>query len=368
MSSSPSTTPAQGRALLAGLVAGTAAAVVASLVSLPLPSPDDAFFNSASTTLAALAAGLAGGAVWRAVQNRPRPRRTFAGLMLVALVVVSVVVLIVDAVPSVPVDGLARFTVPLAAITLGLVAALTPLLARLTPKPALTAPAAGAAALALGIALAGHGSGTTGRLALPATTPDAGGAATSTDGAVLHPQDVAGAVFTIVPGESTATYTVHEKLARLPLPSEAVGKTGEVSGAIRLDGQPSHVMVDLSKLESDQPRRDNYIRTNPNGPNLNRYPMAEFTVADLGELPADYRPGDTVTRNVTGTMKIHEVERPVTFAVEARLQDNTLYVHGTTDLTWEDFNIPPPNIANFVQVQDTIHVEVLLVGRRGSPQ
>ena len=123
--------------------------------------------------------------------------------------------------------------------------------------------------------------------------------------------------------------------------------------------------MDLRTLTSDSPQRDNFIRTR-GGVQSERYPYAEFTVPTLSDLPAAYRPGETVSRNVPGTMKIREVERPLTFAVEARMQDNVLYILGRTSFTWADFQIPPPNIANIVQVEDTVNVEVLLVARRSA--
>ena len=54
-----------GGDMTAGIVAGSISAVVAALVSLPLRSPDDALLNSATVTLAALAAGVAAGLLWR---------------------------------------------------------------------------------------------------------------------------------------------------------------------------------------------------------------------------------------------------------------------------------------------------------------
>ena len=41
-----------------GLLSGAIAAIVASLLSLPLHSPDDAFFNTASVTIGALLVGV----------------------------------------------------------------------------------------------------------------------------------------------------------------------------------------------------------------------------------------------------------------------------------------------------------------------
>ena len=382
VASPPGSSGTLQRSLLAGLAAGAVAALIASLVSLPLESPDDVFFNTASVTLGALLTGLLAGALWWALRGRGTQTRTFVGAMLAAFVVVAVATLVIDLLPNSPLERLPGFVIPLAGIVLGMLAVLTPVFARPALRPQLVGPVAAVAALALGIGLAGQGDAESGRLSLPDAPPGsttgsspaapsgqgagpAGQAATSNDG-VLRPRDVAGAEFVVTPGESVATYTVREKLAQLPRPNEAVGRTTEVRGTIYLDGRPSKVVVDLSKLQSDQPMRDNYIRTR--GPELNKYPLDEFIVSDLRDLPVEYRPGETVTRNITGTMKIREVERPLTFAVEARLQDNVLYVLGRTDFTWADFQIPPPNIAGRVQVEDNVHVEVLLVGRRGAGQ
>lgn len=349
-----------GRALVAGLLSGSIAAFLASLASLPLHSPDDVFFNTASVTVGALLTGLMAGLVWWAVRQRGLPVAAFAGCLALTFAVVAIATLAVEVSPSAPVEGVAPFFIPLAAIALGVVALLTPVVAQ-SPLPVVwIAPPATLAALAFGVALAGQGDAESGTLALP-ESPSIGRGASS-DG-LLRRQDVLGVTFTVVPGESVATYTVREKLADLPLPNDAVGRTSAITGTIHLDGRPSKVTVDLRTLQSDQPRRDRFIREQGGLP-FNRYPFAEFTVTDLPDLPTEYRPGETVRRDVTGLMKIREVERPLTFTVEARLDGDTLYILGTTDFTWDDFQIPPPNIRGLVQVENNIHLEVLLVAKR----
>lgn len=342
------------RSLLAGLATGALAALLASLTSLPLRSPDDAFFNTVSVTIGALLVGLAGGALWWAVGRRRSPFLVFILLMAVAFALVAMATVALELWPGAPLDRIIQFMIPLAAIAFAGVALLTPLLAQSVLPLTWLAPAATIAALALGVVLAGQGDAPSGTLVLPQA---------SGQGEVLRPEAVAGVAFQVVPGESVLTYTVREKLAVLALPNDAVGRTTELSGTIYLDGRPSRIVADLRTLQSDQPRRDRYIRYQ-GGPVFERYPFAEFTLTDLGDLPSQYRPGETVKQNVTGLLKIREVERPWTFAVEARLQDGALYVLGTTDFTWDDFQIPPPTIANLVQVEDTVHVEVLLVARR----
>lgn len=344
------------RALLAGLAAGALAALAAALVNLPLKSPDDAFFNSATVVIGALVAGLAGGLVWQAVQRRGAPLRDFLACMAAAFVLVAGGALLLDVLPNAPLSGIPRFVVPLAALVLGGVALLVPLFARPAWRAQFAAPVAGVTALALGIALAGQGDAESGRLALPDAP------AGQTAGAVLRPADVAGMVYTVTAGESAVTYTVREKLAQLPLPSDAVGKTTRVSGAVYLDGRPSTITVDVSTFASDQRMRDNFIRTNPNGPNFGNNPQAQIVVTDL-DLPAEYREGETVTRTVTGMMTIRGVTRPQTFAVEARLTGGVLTAHATTDFTWADYQIPAPNIGGFVQVEDNVRIEVLLVAQ-----
>jgi polyisoprenoid-binding protein YceI len=359
--------PSLWRPLVAGLAAGSIAAAAASLVSLPLRSPDDVFFNTASVTIGSLLAGAAAGGAWWAVRRRGWSVPAFLLCLAAAFVLVAGSALAMDALPGAPLERVAAFVVPLAAIVLGLLALLTPAFARPALRATWVAPAGTAAALVLGIALAGQGDAESGRLALPAASSSSstGQAAdrTSPSGVVLRPADLAGITFTVATGESTATYTVREKLTELPLPSDAVGRTSAISGTIFLDGRPSKLTVDLRTLQSNQPRRDNFIRSQ-GGPVFNRYPFAEFTVTDLTGLPEEYRQGETVTSQVTGMMKIREVERPLTFSIEARLEGGVLQVLGRTDFTWADFQIPPPNVAGIVKVEDNVHLEVLIVAKQ----
>ena len=335
----------------AGLIAGATAAIVASLISLPLKSPDDAVLNTATVGVGALLVGLAAGAVWRVLEGVTRRREVYAAVAIGAFGLAAVGGVAAEAL----LEGSIEFIIPLAAIVFALSAPLPPILERLEfspPWPGALASVAAVAALAISIGLSGQGDEESGELSLPEPAP------TSASAAVVRAQDVAGVTFTVVPGESELTYTVSEKLANLPTSSDAVGRTTSLSGEVRLDGV-SQISADLSTLESDQSRRDNRVRDL-----FQSAPVAEFTVSDLGELPAQYVPGETVTSTVTGSATIRGVERPLTFAIEARLDGDTLSVLGTTDFTWADFEIDPPNIGGFVQVEDNVHIEVLVVAKK----
>lgn len=335
----------------AGLIAGAIAAVVAFLVSLPLKSPDDAVLNTATVGVGALVVGLAAGGVWRALQGVARRWEVYAAAAIAAFGLAVAVGLVFETL----LEGSIGFIIPLAAIVFALSAALPPILQRLEfapPWPGALASVGAVAALALSIGLSGQGDAESGRLALPEPAP-ASPAAT-----VVRPEDVAGVIFSVVPGESVLTYTVREKLASLPTSDDAVGRTTALGGEVRLDGA-SRVSADLSALESDQARRDNRVRDI-----FQSDPMAEFTVDDLGDLPTEYVPGETVTTTVKGSATVRGVEHPLTFAIEARMEGDTLFVLGTTDFTWADFEIDPPNIGGFVQVEDNVHIEVLIVAKR----
>ena len=194
----------------------------------------------------------------------------------------------------------------------------------------------------------------------PTPTKEPGGEATSTPEA-LEPREtgqVDGVTFTVGQG-SEATFTVEEKFARVTLPNDAVMRTTALSGDVHLDGRPSVIEIDLHRLSSDQSRRDGYVRSRmfPNDP------IATFTLDDATPLPDGFTEGEPVTAQVTGQLDIRGVRAPVTFDVEARDDGDVIFILGRTTFVWDDFQIPPPNIAGFVQVVDEVRVEVLLAVR-----
>jgi polyisoprenoid-binding protein YceI len=339
------------RKLLAGLTGGALGALAASLVSLPLQSPDDVVFNTFTVTLGALLAGAVLGAIWWSLPEGRSRLLLFGGACVAGLVAAVALSFAFEAF----LEGTIAFMIPLAAIVFACVAVATPIVSAAPWRGSwAAAPALTAAALALGVGLMGQGDEESGRLELPEAQPTAGVGAS-----VVTIDDVAGVEFRVVPGESVATYTVREKLASMPTTTEAVGRTSALEGVIRLDGT-STVTADLSTLESDKARRDNFVRERI----FNEHPVATFTLDALPDLPAEYREGETVTREVTGTLTIRGVSRPQTFQVEARLTGDTLEILGRTDFTWADFQIDPPNTP-LVTVEDNVHLEVLLVARRG---
>ena len=169
--------------------------------------------------------------------------------------------------------------------------------------------------------------------------------------------EVEGVTFLVGMG-SEATFTVREKLANLSLPNDAVMRTTALSGEVHFDGRPSVITIDLHQLGSDQERRDRYVRERmfPNDP------IATFTLPAAGPLPEEFTDGETATGQVTGQLGIRGFQAPVAFEIEARDDGDVLYILGRTTFTWEDLGLTAPNLS-FVQVEDEVHVEILIAAR-----
>ncbi len=173
--------------------------------------------------------------------------------------------------------------------------------------------------------------------------------------AMVEPEMPAAGGFTIGEG-SEATFTVNEKLAWLDLPNDAVMRTEGISGTIYLDGSATVIEMDLHSMTSDAERRDGYVRNRM----FPDHRTATFTVSDLGDLPDPLPEGEVIAREVHGELSIQGVTKPIVFDVEARRDPDKLFVLGRTTFTWDDLELPPPNIPGRIEVKDEVRVEVLL--------
>ena len=375
-------------ALRAGLTAGAIAAVIAALASLPLHSPLDSVFNSATVMAATLLAGLLAGAVWHGYGGRPA---VYGGLLAAAFVAVAVLL----GVGNIWLERLAVFGITLAAIAFGISGVLTPSLARIDSvrRQWAALAVAGPVAVALGLALVTQGDAASGELTLPerptpaataepAPTATAAPPATQPATAAAPPQTRSSATappapsptaappsaptptdagpapamaFTVGP-DSRATFTVEEELARVPVRFDAVIESDDLSGNVHLNGG-SVITLGLHSLESDQDFRDRYIRSRMFPNTL----AAVFYVESLPYIPDDFYQGETITRTVSGTLRIGETETPLDFEVEARHDGEVLNLLGRTSFTWEQLQLEKPTARSVVYLADEVFVQVLLI-------
>lgn len=170
--------------------------------------------------------------------------------------------------------------------------------------------------------------------------------------------------WTVGPG-SVAGYRVHEKLAVLPAPSEAVGRTSDITGqATVVNSGSTHTVsaasftVQVSTLTSDRPMRDKRVHTL--GLQTDTYPTATFHLAQPVTLPADAASGKVVTVTATGPLTLHGVTRTVSIPLSVQLSGSSFDVAGSISFPWSEFGMTAPNYGNFVTVDNTATMELTL--------
>ncbi len=154
--------------MLAGLTAGGIATILAILVSLPLVSPHDGIFNSASVALAGLPVSLLAGLIGRFTgrPNRAAPPVLFIILWLILAVALTGAALYLMS--SNQLENYLTFTLTLAAVLFGSTAVGAVLLYRYVPQlPWWSAAILIAIALTLGWTLREMGDQPSGQLELP---------------------------------------------------------------------------------------------------------------------------------------------------------------------------------------------------------
>lgn len=174
--------------------------------------------------------------------------------------------------------------------------------------------------------------------------------------------------FKIIADQSAASYFADEKLASLPLPSTAQGTTKEIEGTFYLaaDGfaldpsQASTFTVQLANLKSDKDMRDNRVR---GALEVTKFPSATFTASSTSGVDTSLPADQEHAFQLTGILELHGVKKEITWEVKARRDGNLMTGLATVTFLYSDFGITPPNIANFVAVQDDVTLQVQVVAQ-----
>jgi polyisoprenoid-binding protein YceI len=200
----------------------------------------------------------------------------------------------------------------------------------------------------------------------PAATTPAGGSAApavTTDGTVAGTWAVA--------ADSVAGYRVREQLANLPAESDAVGRTGQITGSITLETSGTTttltagtLTVDTTSITSDKSQRDNRMRDE--GLQTDQFPTATFTLTKPVEIPAAALAGTASDVTLTGDLTLHGVTKSVEIPAQAQLVNGTIQVAGSLGFPLSDYSITAPNIGGFiVSIADTGTLEFLVNFSKG---
>ena len=165
--------------------------------------------------------------------------------------------------------------------------------------------------------------------------------------------------FQIVPAQTTASYSVYENLVIQNKPNnDAIGTTHSVQGSFKIKKGTSplvasmNITVDLSTLQSDAARRDQFIKQN--SLQTDTYPNATFVSVSTKGLPSTYTDGQTVHFQITGNLTMHGKTNKEVFDVQGKVVGNTATGTATSTIYMTDFGIQPPNLANIAIAQNKV--------------
>jgi polyisoprenoid-binding protein YceI len=168
---------------------------------------------------------------------------------------------------------------------------------------------------------------------------------------------------------SQASYHAREQLVGKTLPSDAVGTTTGVSGGLVLgaDGSiladQSKISVDLTKLQSNESRRDNFIKSDTL--QTSRFPMATFVPSGTQGLAMPLPTAGQVTFQLLGDLTVHGVTKPVIWQVTANFADTSVSGSATTDVKITDFGMTPPRAGPVLSIEDNLTLELAFTAARG---
>lgn len=173
--------------------------------------------------------------------------------------------------------------------------------------------------------------------------------------------------FRIASDSTLAAYHIRETFADIASMITAVAATPLVEGeiAVELSEPPSAqvvtMTVDLRGLDSGEPSRDEKLADR--WLVTNQFPFAYFVSTEIRNAPASYTEGAEANFTLAGKLTIREITRPMVFEVRATLDDQTLTGHAEGHILMSDFGIEPPNIFDFVVVEDEVLITMDFVAR-----
>jgi polyisoprenoid-binding protein YceI len=157
-----------------------------------------------------------------------------------------------------------------------------------------------------------------------------------------------------------AGFRIDEELAGIGA-VEAVGRTGDVSGTVEIDGTTvtaAEFTVDMTTLTTNDSRRDNKVQQ---ALETGEFPTATFELTEPIDLGAGAADGEAVQVNGIGDLTIHGVTKEVELPIQAQLTNGTVVLVVSTDITFADYDVEVPSAPIVVSVSDTGTLELQLL-------
>jgi polyisoprenoid-binding protein YceI len=151
---------------------------------------------------------------------------------------------------------------------------------------------------------------------------------------------------------TTAGYRVEEQVAGGLASDTATGRTSDVTGSVTVVGNQvtaANFTVNMATLKSDKSLRDTVLKTN--AIETNKYPMAEFTLANPIVLP-NVIPGKIYTAKARGTLRLHGVSKVVNVTLQYQETKTGIVLLADMPITMADYSIKAPSVAGVVAVEN----------------
>jgi polyisoprenoid-binding protein YceI len=155
-------------------------------------------------------------------------------------------------------------------------------------------------------------------------------------------------------------YRIKELFADSVVKRDAVGRTPDMSGTMRISGPSvtaATVTAQMQHLKSDRGTRDNYIHTH--AIESDTYPTAVFRLTKAIQLPQPLVKGAKVKVDATGKLTLHGVTKTVSVPLEARWTGPTIEIVGAAPINLGDYKIDAPD-TGVVSVDDHGSLELSL--------
>ncbi len=163
-------------------------------------------------------------------------------------------------------------------------------------------------------------------------------------------------LYNIDAAQSEVRYEVNETFFQGNRLATAIGRTKGVAGQIQVNfAEPAksvigEIVIDISQFQSDEGRRDNFIRNN--GLESAKYPQATFKTTSIAGLPATVNVGDEVSFTISGDLTVKQTTKPVTWQVKLKVTDQGLSGTASTQIKMSDFGVGPIKLAMLATEDD----------------
>jgi polyisoprenoid-binding protein YceI len=168
-----------------------------------------------------------------------------------------------------------------------------------------------------------------------------------------------------IAADSVVGYRVRERLANLSADSDAVGRTDKITGTMTIAAEgpaltvtAADFSVDMTTITSDRSMRDNRLRSD--GIQTDTFPTSTFTLTQPVAIPDATTTGAQVDVTLHGDLTLHGVAKTVDIPARAQISGGVIQIAGSLAFPFSDYAINPPNVGNFVTVEDNGTLEFLV--------